>query len=1846
MWYSNLSSELVPNVIDVCFDAEGHDFDQDDSEGDSADETEEEGEEAELLQDPELEIAVEIESDGEEGEGSGEEDPEAESGEDGEGDGLEELDDLGEEEDEEIDDEEASMEEGDEDDEGANQAWPGSHSRGRTARRGIAEGSEHEGEGDDEDDDGDDDDQDEDVEMGEDGPDGMGHLDYGQEEDGEGDYEDYTAQVNEDDEEGGDQGDHDDDGAGMAEEDHFWNGGGNIGRVPAPARFRLGDDGDGDDDFVARPRTDRSRRLSQSQGSQHHAGMALSTIIDNIRNQQGSSGSGVFTIPSGSMLTGGVLQTDDGQGGGEMIHFDQSGGMTARRFFMRAPAGASLSDVLDGGAGGDIGANISALLSNILPPNVSMTSSTARVDPRTGALTFSINGTRTDHPTQSQAPTVLGATAVQPPAHPLLTVTDPRRSRFLQPCVNGLANNTVSRGVMNRASPSMLSALGITATSNFDASTRRGQVSARRREVGPIVSDRRWGTDIGDLEPAGARLSALTSAVETALGDAIHREPPPEPRPRTASLGGGKGSRDPLFGFFPLSGKEERASPPALGGTRYESDEDEDGDDAEEDDEDDGEGDSDSDGEGSDDAEVRASARRSRLLGYDPNETKEEEGELQETKEGEPSSSSSATAAVQAVQGSTVGSSAAARVADASPADVPVASSTAMEVDSATAADAVAVAAAPPAEAASGEASAAMEATQPAVSASATAPAAAEVDSTINTDNLAFVESLEPELREEVLLSAELDFLASLPRAMQDEARALRRANGVIDQELPAVSVPVTAVAAAPDAPAVAALDFNSLLQQTSSTGAASTGAAAPTTAASSGPASNSSATAAPAAGSGSGVGATANEMAVLLRNLVSGSGAAAGAAGAASAAASAAPAVTAAPARTPAIGGSATGVEVPAPAASTPAVAVPAQPTLEERRAAELPLTVSLGEDRLEPVLPYGAHLVARLLRSFLMSNKSKLPRSVSKLLATACRYKRGRQWIIRALFGSLTHHGKRVAECVENIPLEAESSATAFRAELDQLESVVDHTEHTAVNIHRIISGMSFLYRRTDRLAWYDIMLYPLPEEDSVWLFGSLISLLGDAVHATGENLEYLLQVMEELCGVFSKLTVKQANELAADAQRRLAIVRQQNRKSGRTVTYAAVGAPLETIDEEDAEDLDLPKRRRLEPPTPDASGSAGSVEGARAAVSPPTRARTASIDIVSEPAGNGAAAGKDGAEEPLLSKDRHRMPFPVLDDSQAKLLCQVAGSVDCSGNARKRLMRVMRYLSLCDNNWMLFLDHLANVGADLAGRATREFSDLRETLVEVVQSNETAAAAMARPELSTPKGMCEVRLLSVLRIMTALRSRSTESAAAEAEVVASRVRRIPASSLWESLCDCLDIVRDLEGIKDTSDEVERAEQGSSSSSGGKKKNKEEEKEVTLSSLTLRFMPLIECFLSVCATTMLVRPDKIGTSAFHETQRELERLSSGFKRRHSRDDSHPPIADLSQPVTGPGGIPRYSPSTPSGAPATDLTSPSTINRVNSMLPGSRFRQHASYFQMQMELNDDAAAERLITFVTQNRVLFNNVLRTNVSLLETSFSPLVSVPRCRQLLHFDIKRAYFRLKLKRMRQSSNRSHGTLRLAVHRTGVFEESFQALRYKTADEMRRRLSVTFHGEEGMDAGGLTREWYGVLAREIFNPNYALFTSAGDNVTFQPNAQSYINPDHQAYFKFVGRVIGKAICDGQLLDAHFTRSFYKHILGLPVSVVDLEAIDPEYFKSLKQILETPLDLLGLDLTFSAESNDFGVVSTVDLIPQGQDVPVTDDTKHEYVKLLAHHRMTTAIRKQVHSTTFVPLLSAPYTL
>lgn len=183
-----------------------------------------------------------------------------------------------------------------------------------------------------------------------------------------------------------------------------------------------------------------------------------------------------------------------------------------------------------------------------------------------------------------------------------------------------------------------------------------------------------------------------------------------------------------------------------------------------------------------------------------------------------------------------------------------------------------------------------------------------------------------------------------------------------------------------------------------------------------------------------------------------------------------------------------------------------------------------------------------------------------------------------------------------------------------------------------------------------------------------------------------------------------------------------------------------------------------------------------------------------------------------------------------------------------------------------------------------------------------------------------------------------------------------------------------------------------------------------------------------------------------------------------------------------------------------------------------------------------------------------------------------------------------------------------------------------------KLKQGIAVRFHGEEGMGQG-VVREWFDILSNEIVNPDYALFTQSADGTTFQPNSNSYVNPDHLNYFRFAGQILGLALNHRQLVNIYFTRSFYKHILGIPVNYQDVASIDPEYAKNLQWILDNDISDLGLELTFSVETDVFGAMEEVPLKPGGGSILVTQNNKAEYVQLVTELRMTRAIQPQINA-------------
>ena len=318
-----------------------------------------------------------------------------------------------------------------------------------------------------------------------------------------------------------------------------------------------------------------------------------------------------------------------------------------------------------------------------------------------------------------------------------------------------------------------------------------------------------------------------------------------------------------------------------------------------------------------------------------------------------------------------------------------------------------------------------------------------------------------------------------------------------------------------------------------------------------------------------------------------------------------------------------------------------------------------------------------------------------------------------------------------------------------------------------------------------------------------------------------------------------------------------------------------------------------------------------------------------------------------------------------------------------------------------------------------------------------------------------------------------------------------------------------------------------------------------------------------------------------------------------------------------------------------------------------------------QLQVPHGCVGPKMIAFLETHRTALNYIVANDIEMLwDQNHGPADTMEgsaggtrptwlRCRvvfQLFDFITKAHFLRAWLKRHKQAllelDSGSATDTKVVVQRDNLFEDAYckvgQGL---SAADLRNNLVFKFDGEEGEDVGGLTREWFELISREIFNPDYALF-SLGADAAYQPSSASAINHDHLSYFRFVGRVIGLAIYHSQLMGVHFTRSVYKHMLGLPISLSDLESVDPQLASSLQSVIDTEhADMLCLSfLVPSASAQYFGghgradddgegvtEADAVELVEGGADIEVDDSNKREYVARVAHHCMTAEIAPQL---------------
>ncbi|XP_076837965.1 E3 ubiquitin-protein ligase HECW1 [Brachyhypopomus gauderio] len=211
---------------------------------------------------------------------------------------------------------------------------------------------------------------------------------------------------------------------------------------------------------------------------------------------------------------------------------------------------------------------------------------------------------------------------------------------------------------------------------------------------------------------------------------------------------------------------------------------------------------------------------------------------------------------------------------------------------------------------------------------------------------------------------------------------------------------------------------------------------------------------------------------------------------------------------------------------------------------------------------------------------------------------------------------------------------------------------------------------------------------------------------------------------------------------------------------------------------------------------------------------------------------------------------------------------------------------------------------------------------------------------------------------------------------------------------------------------------------------------------------------------------------------------------------------------------------------------------------------------------------------------------------------------------------------------------GKIKLIVRRDHLLEGTFnQVMAYSRKELQRNKLYITFVGEEGLDYSGPSREFFFLLSQELFNPYYGLFEySANDTYTVQISPMSAFVENHLEWFRFSGRILGLALIHQYLLDAFFTRPFYKALLRLSTDLSDLEYLDEEFHQSLQWMKDNDITDV-LDLTFTVNEEVFGQVTERELKSGGTNVQVTEKNKKEYIDRMVKWRVERGVVQQTQA-------------
>lgn len=211
-----------------------------------------------------------------------------------------------------------------------------------------------------------------------------------------------------------------------------------------------------------------------------------------------------------------------------------------------------------------------------------------------------------------------------------------------------------------------------------------------------------------------------------------------------------------------------------------------------------------------------------------------------------------------------------------------------------------------------------------------------------------------------------------------------------------------------------------------------------------------------------------------------------------------------------------------------------------------------------------------------------------------------------------------------------------------------------------------------------------------------------------------------------------------------------------------------------------------------------------------------------------------------------------------------------------------------------------------------------------------------------------------------------------------------------------------------------------------------------------------------------------------------------------------------------------------------------------------------------------------------------------------------------------------------------------LKLTVRRDQLINDALIGLELvamSNPKDLKKQLVVEFVGEQGIDEGGVSKEFFQLIVEEIFNPAFGMFVQQDETNNMWFNATPFENG---AQFTLIGIIIGLAIYNNVILAVNFPMVVYRKLMGYCGTFADLADWSPTLHKSLQSLL----DYQGHDMeevfdqTFRISySNVFGEMVEHELVPNGKDLLVGQHNKQLFVNLYSDFLLNTNIQQQFNA-------------